>query len=272
MNTTTLTKKTTVRELVAVFQQAEADIREAFRLVCGAEKSLNDSFSLESFASIRVDVNSYSRGSWDVDHAIDEVRRSAWRTIVERLELRRILSIKRWEDLHREMADKKPPPITEQTVSAFAAQYSGSMQTLHEESVREVFELLRPRGTKAKALKTNTEFEIGKKVILPYMVENAVFLGNFRVNYHHQQDLTALENVMSVLDGKGGVNKTHSSELRLSIENTPLASNGRGETEYFRFRACKNGNLHIEFKRLDLLADLNRIGGGNRLHQAEVAA
>jgi hypothetical protein len=37
------------------------------------------------------------------------------------------------------------------------------------------------------------------------------------------------------------------------------------ETKYFKVKWFKKGTLHIEFKRLDLLSELNRIGGGNRL-------
>lgn len=40
---------------------------------------------------------------------------------------------------------------------------------------------------------------------------------------------------------------------------------GADETAYFRFRCFKNGNLHIEFKRLDLVARLNQVAGGARL-------
>ncbi|WP_459933881.1 DUF4942 domain-containing protein [Fundidesulfovibrio butyratiphilus] len=34
------------------------------------------------------------------------------------------------------------------------------------------------------------------------------------------------------------------------------------ETSYFQCKWFKNGNLHIVFKRLDLLEKLNRIGAG----------
>jgi hypothetical protein len=40
---------------------------------------------------------------------------------------------------------------------------------------------------------------------------------------------------------------------------------GSGETEYFRFKCCRNHNLHLEFKRLDLVEKLNAIAGGMRL-------
>lgn len=38
---------------------------------------------------------------------------------------------------------------------------------------------------------------------------------------------------------------------------------GVGETEYFKFKCYKNGNLHLEFKRSDLVDTLNQIAGDN---------
>ena|SRR5439155_23407886 len=38
-----------------------------------------------------------------------------------------------------------------------------------------------------------------------------------------------------------------------------------GETDYFRFKCFRNRNLHLEFKRLDLVAKLNAVAGGMRL-------
>lgn len=40
---------------------------------------------------------------------------------------------------------------------------------------------------------------------------------------------------------------------------------GPGETDLFAFRCCANGNLHLRFRRLDLLARFNQIAGGRRL-------
>jgi hypothetical protein len=38
-----------------------------------------------------------------------------------------------------------------------------------------------------------------------------------------------------------------------------------GETEYFAFRCFRNHNLHLRFKRPDLVAKINQIAGGNAL-------
>lgn len=44
---------------------------------------------------------------------------------------------------------------------------------------------------------------------------------------------------------------------------------GVGETEMFAFRCFRNGNLHLRFKRLDLLKRLNEIAGGQNFRSSE---
>ena len=41
------------------------------------------------------------------------------------------------------------------------------------------------------------------------------------------------------------------------------------ETDYFRFKWFKNGNMHLTFKRMDLVAKMNQIAGENLIKQGE---
>jgi hypothetical protein len=64
-----------------------------------------------------------------------------------------------------------------------------------------------------------------------------------------------------MLDGQP-LPDTYHTPLFLAIEQ---GQGGYGETDYFRVKCYQNRNLHIEFKRLDLLANLNAIAGGKTL-------
>jgi hypothetical protein len=99
---------------------------------------------------------------------------------------------------------------------------------------------------------------VRRKVILPYRVERAWNSKRFRPNYHGQQELTALDGVFHLLDGKG-VLRGHRGPLIKAIE---ASEDGRGETDYFAFRCFKNGNLHLTMKPLDLVKELNGLAAG----------
>jgi hypothetical protein len=252
--------------MVQAFQEAEQTVLECFARLQSAEDSLSKVFSYEGSGRIRIDASNsgYNDSFGAPQQCIDRMAEQAWSYIVERLEMRRVMSIERYKQLQEELRSGKLPPITEANVYAFCERYATDLPTLLREAVCETFEWLRPRHSK---LKTNTQMEVGERVILHYVVEMGWTKG-YRVNYNYSQNLVALENVFNSLDGNGQTCKGYASLLQAAIESEP---SGCGETELFEFRACKNRNLHLRFKRLDLLKQFNMMAGGKRLRPGEAA-
>lgn len=267
--TTDLALHATVRELCAAFVSAARDVRAAFAQIVAAEERLCAAFAMgEHYARIHVSAcgSSYRDNFKDPDEAVKLMARGAWRAIVERFELRRFMSIKRWEELTKAIEEDGLPPITEENVMGFLfAQLSQAREHLTE-AVHEVFEWLRPHAhTRTGQLKTNSELEVPGKVILGYVVSRRWTGKGFEVDYRRRQHLVALENVFRALDGRGTI-PGYQSELETAIAT---ADGGEGETDLFTFRACLNHNLHLTFKRPDLLERFNQIAGGKRLRPAE---
>jgi hypothetical protein len=172
-----LTKRSTVRELVATFEQTERDVRAAFALIVAAETRVNAAFTLGDYHRIcvRSSRHSHNNDFADADAAVEHMARRAWQCIVERLELRKTMSIKRYEELEKLLERGELPPITEENVQAFVAEHAADMRTNFEEAVREVFDWLRPReadGWKCKQYKTARKslFEVDRNVVLTGMV------------------------------------------------------------------------------------------------------
>ncbi len=269
---TDLALRTTVRELVAAFVSAERDVRQAFGMLAAAEKSLNDTFAIgETHRPFHVSAcgDTYRDNFKDADQAVAILTRQAWSTIVDRLELRRFMSIARYEELQKQLSGRehvKLPAITEESVMRFAHDHLSQARTMLQEAVREVWEWLRPRkGSRVGDLKTNTEMEVGERVILGYMVESG-FGGRFRINYSRRQNLVALENVFNGLAGNGEIAPAWQSAIETALEASP---SGEGKTALFAFRGCKNGNLHLQCLRLDLLAKFNALAAGKVLRPVE---
>lgn len=277
-----LALRATVRELVAAFVEAEREVRESFARIAAAEDRVNAVFgnSAERYTGIRVSACSTNwRDNFrDPDEAIRLMRTAAWSSIVDRLELRRFMSIKRWDQLQRQLSAERHdrhvradlpelPPITEESVMAFARDNLASAREMLQEAVEEVFEWLRPRGSTAESrLKTNSQLEVPAKVILPGVVEERWTGKGFEVEYRCRQNLVALERVFHALAGDGRMNVAGESELAAAIA---ASSDGTGETSLLRFKACKNGHLHLRFLSADLLARFNALAGGRRLRPAE---
>ena len=266
-----LAHRFTIAEVVRIYQEAEASIRGAFAQLAATEQTLNDTFTLDGMGHIHVQSGSghHVMHFDNVGDVLLRMRHDVWKYVIDRLELRRMMSNKRWTEINRQLEKHELPEITEENVEQIVGGFHRSLKAMLEEAVEEVFDWLRPRHS---IHKTNTELEIGEDVILRYVVEtwDKRWKHSWRVNYHAEQNLTALENVFSALDGRGQITKTHYSEIHNVIHAEGY--DGVGETPYFKFKTYKNGNLHLRFKRLDLLSAFNRLAGGRRLRPAPDAA
>ncbi|NUP12916.1 MAG: DUF4942 domain-containing protein [Polyangiaceae bacterium] len=261
-----LARKTTITELVSTWRAAEADIRAAFAAIVAAQTRLSFVFCGGDGSEMRVGACDRGHaGDFDKpDEAVERLRRHAWTVIVQRLELRRMMSNRRYKELCEQLEKEALPDITEESVATFAQRYVDSLVEMHKEAVVECFEYLRPWHGRHK---TNSRFEIGPRVVLERRVERRWSGEGYNVKSDRDQEFIALENVFSALDGRGTICKTHYSELANAIKAS--GPQGVGETPYFRFRCFRNGNLHLAFRRLDLLKRFNQIAGGARLRETE---
>lgn len=267
-----LATRETIAELVALYEQSAAEIRQAYDLLSAAKDRLDGHFGARDYnGSVRL----RNRRGQEVDFGnvadvLGGLELEVWGYLTDRLELRRFLSVKRAEELDKMLTGKSEetfPPLTIDNVLAFANGWRSQIGTMLEEAIQEVFEWLRPRHS---PYKRNSELEIPRRIILERVVDQTWRGDAFRVDYYRQAQVTALQNVFSALDGKGSVAETYRGALHDAINAS--GRSGVGETDYFRFRCYQNKNLHLEFKRLDLLKRLNQIAGGKRLRPATVAA
>ncbi len=260
-----LVRRATVENIVRVYVESEREIREACATIAAACGRLDHVFVTGegregrgfSFCGHRRDAVCFENPKDEVE----ELRRQVWSHLVEKLELRRMLSIERAKELDKWLAGT-PEDITIESVFGLFRHYVEKLPEMLAEAVREVYSFLRPCRSEYK---TNTEYELGERVILSGWVEGN-FSGGFRQNYYFGDRYRALENVFTALDGKGQTGKGWRTELANAIEKS--GSEGTGRTEYFAFRACKNRNLHLQFLRPDLVLRFNQIAGGKNLTPA----
>ena len=255
---TELMPYTTIGSIVDCWNDSYAEIVEAARLLNRAEARLKAAMGAteygRSFSLPRKDVSDLKR---EPAKFMEEANRDVWLIILNRAEVRRFMSAERCKQLDKQLSDGEMPPIDAEEIRVFLGGFMQNMEGLLKEAVNEVYGHLRPERT---GLKTNERGAIGSKVILTWIVEEKWNGGGFSVRYGYSSavdKIRAIDTVFHRLDGEG-MPKTYNGPLGDAIDKS---SDGHGETEYFRFRAYKNGNLHLEFKRPDLLAELNRIAG-----------
>jgi hypothetical protein len=257
MSETEITMQLSIPELVTVYEQAVADIQQAYALLRKADDALTEAFSpndkTHHYANYVIHDNDLY--SLKPDKMLKNIRRKIWNHFLDRAGIHKVMSMKRREEIRARM-DEIDTEITREIVMDIFASMAAQAPDMLRESAREVFDILRPGSRASNYLKTNARnarFAIGKKVILVGCTLYWQRSWRDRVN--------AIDRVFHMLDGKGAsVQDAYYSELADAIYQQ-----NEGETEYFKFVKYINGNVHLTFKRMDLVQRLNAIAGGEGL-------
>ena len=257
----------TLPQMARAFVEAKAEMRAALEALEAAQAKLDLAFGSGSHHSRGFGIRDPHRGSeWQPKPEDVEIqwKQTAWRILVDRMELKRICSVKKAAEIDKQMEDAKNlPEITEANMLAMIQGNARDLGAFLQEAIIELFDRLRPwhHGDLGDGYKTNKIYQIGERLVLSGYVSHGYGNARFRVSYHgdRTQTLRCLDNVMHLLDGKGTV-PTHAGPLVDALNGND--NNGHVETEYFEARSFKNCNLHLRFKRLDLLAQLNLRGSG----------
>jgi hypothetical protein len=98
----------------------------------------------------------------------------------------------------------------------------------------------------------NEPFRIGRKVVMGYMIQLGWTRG-LQVRHGPGQDkLNDIDRVIKTLDGKQFKARDLEASMNAAFQDCAVF-----EDAYYRARAFKNGNMHLEFLRPDLLDLLN---------------
>ena len=247
----------TVQEIIKVYDTEMNRIREAYATLEDAGKKMTLAFGkVTTFSDMSAfPSRSYSNPLKEVER---ELKYCCWKNVIARLGIRKIMSNRRRKSFD-EMLEKKDnlPDITADSVVAMCMALYDNINEFAVESIQEVYQYLHASpgwGLQYKTNQKNAFEDLGYKVIKSGVISNT-YGGGFEVNYYQRDDITQVDRVFHNLDGKPLPDDPYWGPLVTAIGE----SHGSGETNYFRFNVYQNGNLHLEFKRMDLVKKFNLI-------------
>lgn len=188
------------------------------------------------------------------------VDRQVWGHVIGMTDLERLMD-KTAKDGFRQQLMKEPPEFTAGNVVATLRQFVADADTIFKRGIAVAFSALDRR------FRSHDGWKIGSRVIL-----DRAFSGMGSWNYYSNQrdSLQDIERVFQVLDEKpapdGDPVPTRYPGIVAAIEEDRHgkgygAKQSESESEYFKARCYLNGNLHLWFKRDDLVDRVNRLLG-----------
>ena len=204
----------------------------------------------------------------DVQRACQYIERAAWQSYVKECGIMSAMSVAEREKMENQLYDRHDagplPPFTEEILFGFLDKMCADAPAMIERAIKEVFDWLRPRDS----YKSNDAFEIGQKVVRGWMATSWCN-GGLHIPYGTEKNVDALGNVLSMLDGKG-IEK-YPNTLSVGV-NAAWHEKRVFENDYLTMKGFKNGNAHITFKRMDLVAKINQCAGKTWLRDRQKEA
>ena len=193
----------------------------------------------------------------DVSRYMDSARkmldRSVWSFVIDFSQLEQVMDKKAREELRQSLMSD-PPEATEDNIRATIETLMGQADMMFRRGVAECFSNLDRR------FKSHDGWKIGSRIILDNAINDS---GSWSYYRNHQDTIADIERVFHLLDDRQ-VPANYAS-LAWSVERERgrrwCRWTGMVETEFFRVRIFLNGNVHIWFKRDDLLAKVNKVLG-----------
>jgi hypothetical protein len=272
--TTELMKPHTIKAMCDASAEATHDMAEAFRLLRRAEQRLAEFLSYphvfpDGWHHSMYDGANGEPAAKTIEEVTERIRSDMWQYVLKQTRVEEMCSNRQKSEFDRQVSAKELPELTEANVARLLENLGANLPDMLEEAIKEVYDWLRPRSWVGQ-FKTNDAFKVGRKVIRSCVMTRR-YGGGFAVEYHAEQPLQALDNVFHLMDGKGVARAP--GNLLTAIGQAGQVTHTQGcETDYFKCKWYGKGTLHIEFKRLDLVDELNKRAGGHGLNRGQVGS
>lgn len=188
----------------------------------------------------------------------EEIAAAFWRKFLESLPVMQVMSLQRREEEiegfiypHRKseiypLRNPNPPDFTVENMMKRAEELEVQRELFVREWAFDLFERFVHWGPALE------EIVVPKKVIKTVI---DIYASVPRIGYRHEEEVADLDRFFHFLDGRSEdfPNDYRKSPLVVAVAEAMKHSNGRGETDYFKFVGYSgNGRLHLTFKRRDL--------------------
>jgi len=191
-----------------------------------------------------------------------DLQKNAWKFIFNKMNLTKVVTRGVREDINKFVEQQQNIPFTMRNIYRMLEIVVGTREQTFDRAILEVFDRVTEHHHEnrhhVKGWKTNSHFLVGKKFILPYMISPAKeygFTTNVYTSLKSSYDgiIPDLEKALCFVTG------TNYDEIR--GVNETISRNNYGEwyeSHFFKYKGYKNGNMHFEFKDLDVWGNFNK--------------
>lgn len=195
-----------------------------------------------------------------------DLQKAGWGFIFNKMNLQKYMTKGVREDINKFVEQQQNIPFTMKNIYLMLDIVVQTAGQRMDKAILEVFDRVtehhHDNRYNVKGWKTNSHFLVGKKFILPYMINPAKEYGFTSDTYNSLKNsydgiIPDFEKALCHLTGTPFETETFSKErgvwekVGINSVNRSINRNTYGEwydSEFFKYKGYKNGNMHFEFK------------------------
>jgi len=231
--------------IIARLDQALGLLREAEKIAKSAKLGwptieINRSHLVANKTSITDEADAFEMIRRTVDYY-------GWDHLMKESGLLTFMDATARQEWNRQLSEGKSPDFTIANIEATFSAIHSNRGDMFERGIVNCFQNL------SWNFATNQPFKFGKRIILKRLCDRVFGTPH----YEKVDELEDLARVFFVLDGKP--EPDNRAGCGAAIDAAKKAGESVVENDYFIVKWFKNGNGHVEFKRPDLVTQMNRI-------------
>lgn len=182
-----------------------------------------------------------------------ELQRYYWRRIIEVLNLEKYATTKLKEKINKFIEKQENVPFTMHNIYQMLNIIVQTTKQRMNEALLEGFDTIcafsAENSTAGEKWKTNANYMINKKFIVPYMTDYDARYStlNEHMRLHYGGDVTRIEDVVKALCYITGTNYDSLQKLRDYVYHSKLNYGTWYEWAFFKIKGFKKGTMHFEF-------------------------
>lgn len=190
-----------------------------------------------------------------------ELQKAGWNYIFSKMNLQKYATSGLREDINKFVEQQQNIPFTMKNIYKMIEIVIGTSGARMDKAILQAFDKITLHHAdnryNVKGWKTNSHYLVGKKFILPNCVSPAKEYGFTSLTYNYLNRDVTISDLEKALCYATGSNYDNIITLRNAI-NRNTYGEWYENSEFFKYKAYKNGNMHFEFKSEEIWAKFNQ--------------
>jgi hypothetical protein len=235
------------------------DVHSASNAINELMKPISDGLGISFGAHTSSNNNEYNVITRDIFKKA--LQKSAWKSVFHRFNMNKFVTQKLMGDINKFVEQQTAVPFTVKNIfkmiDLIVGTHAERMDNVLAEAFDQICSYSSENSTAGEKWKTNSNYKVNQKFIIPYMCENDMRWPNAHVHLNYRRD-ESLNDIVKALCYMTGIDYDTTSNIRHFASNLDMEWGQWYSWGFFEIRGYKKGTMHFKFQSIKLWEDFNR--------------